>query len=24
VDDSGTYLSQGEPRTVKVSLSYDF
>lgn len=24
VDDSGTYLTQGEPRTVKVSMSYDF
>jgi iron complex outermembrane receptor protein len=24
VDDSGTYLTQGDPRTVKVSMSYDF
>lgn len=24
VDDSGTYLYQGEPRTLKVSMSYDF
>lgn len=24
VDDSGTYLTQGDPRTLKVSMSYDF
>lgn len=24
IDDTGTYLFQGEPRTVKVSMSYDF
>lgn len=24
IDDSGTYLTQGDPRTVKVSMSYDF
>lgn len=24
VDDTGTYLFQGQPRTVKVSMSYDF
>lgn len=24
VDDTGTYIFQGEPRTVKVSVSYDF
>jgi iron complex outermembrane receptor protein len=24
IDDTGTYLFEGEPRTVKVSMSYDF
>jgi iron complex outermembrane receptor protein len=24
IDDTGTYLFQGQPRTVKVSMSYDF
>lgn len=24
VDDSGSYIFQGEPRTLKVSMSYDF
>ena len=24
VDDSGTYITQGEPRTFKVSLGYEF
>jgi len=24
VDDSGTYLFQGEPRTFKVSVGYEF
>ena len=24
IDDTGTYLFQGEPRTLKVSVSYDF
>ena len=24
VEDNGTYIYQGDPRTVKVSMSYDF
>ncbi len=24
VDDTGTYLAQGDPRTLKISMSYDF
>jgi hypothetical protein len=24
VDDSGTYLTQGDPRTLKLSMSVDF
>ena len=24
IDDTGTYLFEGDPRTVRVSMSYDF